>query len=39
LLDRAIDSRIGLPSPPGRNAIITYDTVEEATTSAAKEAG
>jgi hypothetical protein len=33
MLDRAIDSRIGLPSPPGHNALITYNTLEEAISS------
>jgi hypothetical protein len=36
MLDRAIDSRIGLPSPPGRNALIAYNTVREATRLAAE---
>jgi hypothetical protein len=31
LLDRAIDARIGLPSPPGHNTIVTYSTLGQAT--------
>lgn len=34
MLDRAIDSRIGLPSPAGRNALIAYNTLREAVSSA-----
>jgi hypothetical protein len=31
LIDRAIDARIGLPSPAGRNAVILYNIAEIAT--------
>jgi hypothetical protein len=33
LIDRAIDAKVGLPSPPGRNAAILDNTVETATST------